>query len=125
MEVLVVDDRVINLRLIRAVLENRGFTVRGAGSAEEGLAMVRQRPPDVILMDISLPGMSGLEATRILKAEPSTRGIPVVGLSAHAMKGDAEKALAAGCDGYVTKPIDTRTLASYLTELVESFRRRD
>jgi CheY-like chemotaxis protein len=125
MEVLVVDDSLVNLRLIRAVLEGKGFTVRGAGSAEEAFAMIRQRPPDLILMDISLPGMSGLEATRILKAEPATKGIPVVGLSAHAMQGDAEKALAVGCDGYLTKPIDTRTLASYLTDLVESFRHRD
>jgi CheY-like chemotaxis protein len=122
-EVLVVEDQAVNVLLLRVLLEASGFIVRHADTAEEALDAARQRPPDLILMDVVLPGMNGLEAVRILKTDRTTRGICVVGLSGNAMKEDAEQALAAGCDGYVTKPIDTRALPHYLRELLEAFRR--
>lgn len=87
--VLVVEDQSLNLLLIRLLLERAGYTVLAAKTAEEGIETARREVPEMILMDITLPGMSGLEATRILKAEPTTRGICIVGLSAHAMKSDA------------------------------------
>jgi len=123
-KVLVVEDHAFNLLLVRLLLERAGYTVLAAKTAEEGIEIARREAPELILMDISLPGMSGLEATRILKSEPGTREICIVGLSAYAMKADAERALAAGCDGYVTKPIDTRTFPQYLTGLLETFRHR-
>lgn len=122
--VLVVEDQSFNLLLVRLLLERAGYTVLTAKTAEEGIELARRDIPELILMDITLPGMNGLEATRLLKSEPQTRGICIVGLSAHAMKGDAEQALVAGCDGYVTKPFDTRTLPQYLKELLETFRGR-
>jgi len=94
---------------IKALLA--GFDVVTAGTAEEGLALAHTEAPDVIVMDIGLPGMDGLEATRILKADPVTRDIPVLAATSHAMKGDEGKTLAVGCDGYVSKPLDTRTFA--------------
>ena len=123
-KVLVVEDQSFNLLLMRLLMERAGHRVLTAKTAEEGMEIARRETPDLILMDVTLPGMSGLEATRLLKSEPRTRGICIVGLSAHALKGDAERALIAGCDGYVTKPIDTRTLPEYLTGLLERFRGR-
>ncbi|NOZ56290.1 MAG: response regulator [Calditrichaeota bacterium] len=107
--VLVVDDNDLNLELVTDLLEVAGFSVHSATTAEEGIQLARTTQPDLILMDVGLPGMDGLEAARILKNDPRTRGIPLVALTAHAMRGDRERALAAGCDGYITKPIDTRT----------------
>jgi CheY-like chemotaxis protein len=94
------------------VLEFDGYRILKALDAEEAEIIVRDSPPDLILMDIGLPGMDGLTLTRKLKDEPATRRIPIIALTAFAMKGDAEKAHAAGCDGYITKPIDTRTLTA-------------
>jgi CheY-like chemotaxis protein len=116
--ILIVDDNRVNLKLARVLLSAEGYNVQTAEDAGEALAMLRESRPRLILMDIQLPGMDGLEATRRLKADPATRDIIVIALTAYAMKGDHEKALSAGCDGYVTKPIDTRALpgmiASYL-----------
>jgi len=106
--VLIVDDNATNLRLAASVLEMEGHQVAQAADADEALARLEDTLPDLILMDIALPGMDGLTLTRQLKADPRTRDIPVVALTAFAMKGDEEKALAAGCIGYLTKPIDTR-----------------
>src|SRR4029434_1033234 len=87
-----------------------GYGVGSAGDAEDAVALLRTARPKVILMDLQLPGMDGLQLTRQLKADPSTRSIGVIALTAYAMKGDEEKALAAGCDGYLSKPIDTDRL---------------
>jgi two-component system, cell cycle response regulator DivK len=107
--VLVVEDNEANQLLARAVLEREGFEVRIASSALEAEDTIRERAPDVVLMDLQLPGEDGLSFARRLKADPSTSEIPVVALTAHAMTGDRELALDAGCAGYIAKPIDTRT----------------
>lgn len=109
-DVLIVDDNPTNLKLARVLLSAEGYRVRTATDADQALAAVRESPPGLILMDIQLPGMDGLELTRRLKADPATRGIVVLAMTAYAMKGDEERARASGCDGYVTKPIDTRAL---------------
>jgi CheY-like chemotaxis protein len=108
--ILIVDDTVQNLKLARVILANEGYDVWTAADAEEALALLRTSRPKVILMDLQLPGMDGLQLTRQLKADRATRGIRIIALTAYAMKGDEEKAFAAGCDGYVSKPIDTERL---------------
>ena len=109
-KILVVDDNPTNLKLVSDVLEFEGYDILKAVDAEEAQVVLIATLPDLILMDIALPGMDGLTLTRKLKAEERTRGIRIVALTAFAMKGDDQKALDAGCDGYITKPIDTRTL---------------
>jgi CheY-like chemotaxis protein len=108
--ILVIDDNPVNLKLIRILLTGEGYDVRTAADAKEAAKVLAEIHPSLILMDIQLPGIDGLELTRRLKAEPTTRDITIVGLTAYAMKGDEERILAAGCDGYIAKPIDTRTL---------------
>ena len=109
--ILVVDDNPTNLKLVRVLLSAAGFRVEGASDAEEAQQILRRFQPRLILMDLQLPGKDGLALTRELKGDPATRDIVVVALTAYAMKGDEERAREAGCDGYVTKPINTRTLA--------------
>lgn len=104
--VLVVDDNAVNRRLLQVLLHSRGYEVCEAASAPEAFATLRAKPPHLILMDLRLPGMDGLTATRTLKADPATREIPIVAVTSYAMKGDEETARAAGCCAYVTKPID-------------------
>lgn len=117
--ILVVEDHPTNLKLTLALLETNGYEVRSAASGEEALAVLASFRPRLILLDLQLPGIDGLELARRLKANPATRDIAIVALTAYAMKGDDEKARAAGCDGYITKPIDTRSfagrVASFLT----------
>lgn len=108
--ILVVDDNPINLKLVTDVLEFEGYQILKAEDAEVAQEILATRLPDLILMDIALPGMDGLTLTRKLKANRHTHAIPIVALTAFAMKGDDEKVRAAGCDGYITKPIDTRQL---------------
>lgn len=108
--ILIVDDNATNLKLTKVLLIKEGYEVLTASSAEEALRLLEGSQPRLILMDIQLPGMDGLTLTRQLKAAPKTKDIVVVALTAYAMKGDEEKARAAGCDGYVTKPIDTQAL---------------
>ena len=110
--ILVVEDNLLNLELVTDLLEADGFIVCQAHTAEEGLRAARELAPDLILMDLSLPGLDGLAATRALRADPATRHLTIIALTAHAMKGDEAIARRAGCDGYLTKPIDTRTLAA-------------
>lgn len=110
--ILVVEDNEANQMLVRAVLELEGYRVEVAGSALEALDLIKASAPDLVLMDIQLPGQDGLSLTRDLKADPTTNDIPVVALTAHAMRGDRELALKAGCAGYISKPIDTRTFGS-------------
>lgn len=117
--VLVVDDNPINLKLLKVLLTGEGFTVQAAQDAEDALAIISRSPPRLILMDLQLPGMDGLQLTRKLKADPSTRDIIIVAVTSYAMKGDDRRAQEAGCDGYVPKPIDTealpRIVADYLS----------
>lgn len=108
--ILIVDDNVVNLKLARVLLVSEGYDVRSAADAEEALAVLAIWRPALILMDLQLPRMDGLELTRRLKADPVTRDIRILAVTAYAMKGDAEKALAAGCDGYVSKPISITNL---------------
>jgi len=110
--ILVVEDNEANQALVQAVLELEGYRVELAASALEALDHLRDRAPDLILMDVQLPGQDGLSLTRQLKADPATNAIPVVALTAHAMTGDRELALRAGCVGYIAKPIDTRTFGA-------------
>ncbi len=108
--ILIVDDTPVNLKLTRILLEHEGYDVRTANSAEEALTLLETFRPRLVLADIQMPGVDGLEMTRRIKRDPRNSGILVVALTALAMKGDEERAMAAGCDGYITKPIDTRAL---------------
>lgn len=108
--ILIVDDNPLNLKLTRILLASEGYEVRTAVNAEEMAAALQSFRPRLILMDIQLPGIDGLDLTRRLKQDPATRDVPVVALTAYAMKGDEQRALDAGCDGYIAKPIDTRSL---------------
>ena len=121
--ILVVDDNPMNLKVIRLLLETEGYEVRTAADAEEALASLRSFRPLLILMDIQLPGMDGLELTRRLKADPATRDTRILAITAYAMKGDEQKALAAGCDGYIAKPIDTRSLPVVVRTHLDSLSR--
>jgi two-component system, cell cycle response regulator DivK len=116
--ILVIDDNAINLKLVRVLLTSAGYEVRVAIDAEDAMQVLESFRPRLILMDLQLPGKDGLTLTRELKAAPETSDIVIIALTAYAMKGDEERALAVGCDGYVTKPIDTRGLpgriAAYL-----------
>lgn len=118
--VLVIEDNQLNFELVADLLEANGFVVHHARTAEEGLNLARVTSPDLVLMDFSLPGMDGLCATRALKADAATSHLPVIAITAHAMKGDEEIARSAGCDGYLTKPIDTRTFIATVLRLLES-----
>jgi len=106
--ILVVDDNPTNLKLARVLLQASGHAVRTAIDAEDALRQLQECLPDLILMDIQMPGMDGLALTRLLKADLRLAPVPVIALTAYAMKGDDEKAIASGCAGYITKPIDTR-----------------
>lgn len=112
--ILIVDDNDVNLRLAQWLLTSEGFSVRTAVDAEDAFQVLESFRPRLILMDLQMPGMDGLTATRKLKADPATREIIVIALTAFAMSGDRERALEAGCQGYVTKPIDTRTLPALI-----------
>jgi len=116
--ILIVDDNPDNLTLLSFLLAKRGYEVRSVSSAQEALNALLSFRPRLILMDLQMPGMDGFELSRRIKTDPTTRGIVILAVTAYAMKGDEQKARAAGCDGYVTKPIDTRALpqlvAAYL-----------
>jgi len=117
--VLVVDDNPTNLKLASDVLEAAGYQVLKAADAEEAVVVIQETKPDLILMDIALPGMDGLTLTRLLKADQETHDILIVALTAFAMKGDDRKAFEAGCDGYISKPIDTRRLPLQVAEILK------
>lgn len=118
--ILVVDDNPVNLKLACALLRRNRYEVCTAGDARETLAVLRNVHPHLILMDVQLPDMDGLTLTRRLKADPTTRDIVIVALTAYAMKGDEQKAREAGCDGYIPKPIETRTFIKTLTSFLEA-----
>jgi CheY-like chemotaxis protein len=115
---LVIEDNEANQLLARSVLEREGYRVEVAGGAEEALKKLVEKHPNLILMDIQLPGQDGLSLTRQLKASPTTAGIPIIALTAHAMIGDREATIAAGCAGYIAKPIDTTTFGDLVREIL-------
>lgn len=116
--ILIVEDNPLNLELASDILEGAGYAVLPAGLAREGLRLAKEEQPDLVLMDIRLPDLDGMQAVKLLKDDPATSAIPVIALTAQAMRGDEEAARAAGFDGYISKPIDTRsfvkTVAGYL-----------
>jgi len=116
--VLVVDDNAQNLKLARVTLTIEGYETATAADAEEALKALESFKPRVILMDLQLPGMDGLELTRRLKQNPALRNIVIIALTANAMKGDDVEALAAGCDGYMSKPIDVEALPKIVAEYI-------
>ncbi|PJZ47735.1 response regulator [Leptospira saintgironsiae] len=118
-KVLVVDDNIVNLKLICELLELDEYEVLKAGNAEEALQIIDNFPLDLILMDIELPGIDGLTLTRQLKERGDTKNIPIIAVTAFAMKGDAQKAYGAGCDGYITKPIDTRKFTEQINGFIK------
>lgn len=117
--ILVVEDNPMNMELVCDLLETQSHSVLQASSGSEMLGHLKEHTPDLILMDIQLPGMDGLELTRIIRSDPKTKAIPVIALTAHAMKGDEERILEQGCSGYISKPIETRifldTVAKFLS----------
>jgi CheY-like chemotaxis protein len=116
--ILIIEDNSLNLELVTDLLEAGGFVVSWARTAEEGLSMALQQLPDLVLMDFNLPGLDGLSAIKRLKADPATRHLTAVALTSCAMVGDEESALNAGCDGYLTKPIDTRTFPAAVRHFI-------
>ncbi len=117
-KILLVEDNEMNRDMLSRRLAKRGYEVAIAVDGEQGVAMARTEAPALIVMDLSLPGMDGWEATRQLKAMTETRAIPVIALTAHAMSGDREKALAAGCDDFDTKPVDLPRLLGKIAALL-------
>jgi len=117
--IMVVEDHTVNLKLVRDLLEMDGFEVVSCIDAESALECLQTIRPDMILMDIGLPGMSGLELTRILKAEAQTKDIKIIAVTAFAMKTDKDKVMEAGCDGYITKPINTRTFTGQILDMLK------
>ena len=118
--IMVVDDNPVNMRLACALLRRNGYEVRTAEDAREALALLRTVHPHLILMDIQLPDIDGLTLTRRLKADPATQDIVIVALTAFAMKGDEQKARDAGCNGYIPKPLETRTFINTMKRFLEA-----
>jgi CheY-like chemotaxis protein len=116
--ILVIEDNALNMKLVRTLLKVGKYDIIEAIDAETGIQSARECKPDLILMDIQLPGMDGLNATKIIKEDPSLKNVKILALTSHAMEGDDKKALNAGCDGYIVKPIDTKnfldTIGQYL-----------
>ena len=119
--VLVVEDNDMNMQLVEYLLEEGGYDIVKATSGEEALAITRNEAapaPDLILMDIHLPGMDGLSVVRQMKTDSRTQRIPILALTAHAMRGDKDRFLDAGCDGYISKPIDVKTFLSSIEQYI-------
>ncbi len=119
-KILVIEDNPSNMKFVRLLLEEWGFEVVEATTAEQGIELARGDPPDLIAMDIQLPGMDGLEAAKVLKEDDRTRGSPILALTAHAMSGDERRILDAGCDAYLSKPIRYRDLREKIDELMRA-----
>jgi len=117
--ILIVEDDPKNLKLIRDLLQIRGYTTLEVTDGKQGVDMAREKMPDLILMDIQMPVMDGFEAISILKADPVTKSIPIIALTAFAMQGDREKCMEAGCNDYITKPLDTRVFMTKVKEYLE------
>ena len=121
--VLVVEDNALNLELVREILDAEGYEVLEAADGAAGVAIATLERPALILMDLQLPELDGLEAVRLLRADPRLADIPILAVTAHAMKGDDEKARAAGCDGFITKPIQVREFAATIAEFLKRSKR--
>lgn len=117
--VLVIEDNPANMKLATLLLERAGYRVLQAGDAAAGIALAREQQPDLVLMDIQLPGMDGLQATGLLKADAATRRIKVIALTAFAMKGDEQRMILAGCDGYIAKPIQYKNFLAEVAKWLE------
>jgi CheY-like chemotaxis protein len=117
--ILVIEDNKLNMKLVNGLVKIGKYRMLEAEDAESGIELIREQRPDLVLMDIQLPGMDGLSATKIIKEDPDLTDIPIVALTSYAMQGDEEKALAAGCTGYITKPIDTRKFLETLSQYFE------
>ena len=117
--ILVIEDNDLNMKLIRTLLKLKNYQTIESVDAETGIQLAREHHPDLILMDIQLPGMDGLTATRVIKNDSAMKDIPVVALTGHSMPGDAEKALDAGCVSYIAKPIDTRGLLKSIGQVLD------
>lgn len=118
--ILVVEDNPLNMELVSDILEAHGYEVRQAINGKEAVQDVEAQMPDLILMDIQLPGLDGLTVTGIIKDNPATVNLPIIALTAHAMRGDEQKAREAGCDGYISKPIDTRSLPLTIRQFLDA-----
>jgi CheY-like chemotaxis protein len=118
--ILVVEDNELNMKLVKGLIKIGKHRMLEAVDAESGIQLIREQRPDLVLMDIQLPGMDGLSAAKVIKEDPALKDIPIVALTSYAMQGDEEKALASGCTGYIAKPIDTRkfleTVSQYLKD---------
>ena len=118
--VLVIEDNELNMKLVRSMLQLGHYLILEAVDAEDGIQTAREKSPNLILMDIQLPGMDGLEATMLIKSDPALSHIPVVALTSYAMRGDEQKAISAGCSGYIAKPIDTRNFLDIISDYLIS-----
>jgi CheY-like chemotaxis protein len=116
--ILVVEDNELNMKLVRSLLQLENYQIIEADNAEKGIQLAHDHHPDLILMDIQLPGMDGLKATELISNDENLKDIPIVALTSYAMEGDREKALAAGCVGYITKPIETRGFSETIVEYI-------
>jgi two-component system cell cycle response regulator DivK len=116
--ILIVEDDPKNLKLFRDLLQVSGYTTLEATDGKQGVELAREEKPDLILMDIQMPVMDGLEATKLLKNDDVTKDIPIIAITAYAMKGDEEKMRDAGCDGYITKPIDVKGFLKKISEVI-------
>ena len=114
--ILVIEDNKLNMKLVRGIISTTTYEMIEAFDAETGLIIAREQQPDLILMDIQLPGMDGLSATKVIRNEEALNDIPVIAVTSYAMQGDREKAIDAGCDGHVTKPFDAKTLREVIDE---------
>ena len=118
--ILIVDDSLMILKMVRFVLQSEGYVIQTASGGNEALSILDTFKPKLVLMDMQMPGIDGLETTRRIKANPDTQGIIVVALTASAMKGDQEKAISAGCDGYITKPFTNPEMLSCIREYLDA-----
>ena len=123
--VLIVEDNTDNRIIYRTILEHSGFSVIEAPDGEAGVRMVRDQRPDLVLMDISIPLIDGLEATRLLKADPATAAIPIIALTAHALTEDRARAIEAGCDAYIAKPAEPKSVVSEVNRILAGGGRQD
>ncbi|KTD70786.1 response regulator [Legionella tucsonensis] len=119
-KILIVEDNELNLDMLSRRLQRKGYEIISAVDGEKGVSMAKAENPDLILMDLSLPVLDGYDATRQLKSDPKTNSIPIIALTAHAMVGDREKAVAAGCDDYEVKPIELPRLLEKIERLVKA-----
>ncbi len=122
--ILIVEDSLLSRKLVETVLQPHGYRLLVAADGEEAIEVATREQPDFILMDLQLPKVSGYDAAQRLKSQPETADIPIVALTAHAMAEERERALAAGCDGYITKPIDTRTFPGQVRQYLDALEER-